>query len=132
VPSFSYPIAAIFRNTPRSPLGSWARPGTYSVRLTVDGTTLMQPLTVRLDPRIKATAADITLQHETSRAIDAALRRVAEALAAKRGSADALARVQGQLSQLFGTIEAADAAPTAQTLAAVKETLAAVDSALGR
>jgi photosystem II stability/assembly factor-like uncharacterized protein len=132
VPSFSYPIAAILRNTPRSPLGSWARPGTYTVRLTVDGTTLTQPLTVRLDPRIKASAADITLQHETSRAIDAALRHVSEALAAKRGSADALARVQAQLSQLFGTIEAADAAPTPQTLAAVKETLAAVEAALGR
>ncbi len=34
--SFSYPIAAIHRNTPREPRGPWVPPGTYTVRLTVD------------------------------------------------------------------------------------------------
>ena len=27
VPAFQYPIAAIYRNTPRAPFGSWALPG---------------------------------------------------------------------------------------------------------
>jgi photosystem II stability/assembly factor-like uncharacterized protein len=129
VPAFSYPIAAIYRNTPRTPVGSWALPGTYRVRLTVEGVTRTEPLTVRLDPRVKTSAADIKLQYDTSRAIDAALRRVSEAIAAKRGSADTLGRVQGQLIQLFGILEATDAAPTSQTLAAVKETLAAAAQA---
>jgi hypothetical protein len=31
----------------------WAPPGTYTVRLTVNGTTYTQPITVRLDPRVK-------------------------------------------------------------------------------
>ena len=129
VPSFSYPIAAIYRNTPRTPVGSWALPGTYSVRLTVDGVTRTERLTVRLDPRVKTSAADMKLQYDTSRAIDAGLRRVSEALSAKRGAADTLARLQGQLIQLFGIVEGTDAAPASQTLAAVKETLAAVSQA---
>ncbi len=130
VASFNYPIAAIYRNTPRTPHGSWALPGPYTVRLTVDGKALTQPLTVRLDPRIKTPAAGIKLQYDTSRALDRALRRVSEAIAANRGSRESLSRLQGQLAQLFGIVEATDGPPTSQTLAAVKEMLAAVDAAV--
>src|SRR5262249_819118 len=38
----------------------WAGPGTYTVRLTVDGKSYNQPLTLRLDPRVKTLAADLT------------------------------------------------------------------------
>jgi hypothetical protein len=47
------PISAIWRDTPFSPLGDWVEPGKYTVRLTVDGTALEQPLEVRADPRRK-------------------------------------------------------------------------------
>ena len=130
VTSFSYPISAVVNNTPRTPFGSWVLPGNYTVRLTVDGKTLTAPLTVRMDPRVKASAADLKAQYDASRAIDASLQRVSEALAAKRGSHDTLTRVQGQLIQLFGLVEGSDAAPTTQAMAAVKETLAAADAAL--
>jgi photosystem II stability/assembly factor-like uncharacterized protein len=33
----------------------WVAPGTYSVRLTVNGKALTQPITVKLDPRVKIT-----------------------------------------------------------------------------
>jgi len=33
----------------------WVSPGTYSMRLTVDGQTQTQPITVKLDPRVKVT-----------------------------------------------------------------------------
>jgi hypothetical protein len=40
----------------------WVPPGRYTVRLTVDGTTKTQPITVRLDPRVRiAPAALATL-----------------------------------------------------------------------
>ena len=48
-----YPIAAIAHDTPRGPLGPTALPGTYQVRLTVDGKSFTAPLTVKMDPRIK-------------------------------------------------------------------------------
>jgi len=62
-----YPIAAIPHDTPRAPLGPTLVPGTYTVRLTVDGKTSSAPLTVKMDPRVKTTAADLQkkLQAET-------------------------------------------------------------------
>jgi hypothetical protein len=144
VASFSYPIAATFRATPQVPRGIVVPPGRYTVRLTVDGVVQTAPLTVRMDPRVKTTPAALTLQYATSRAIDAALRRVATALtevrAAMAGSGEAatraraaetaLVRAQGQATQLFGLVEAADLPPTPQMLTAWKETSAAIDAAL--
>ncbi|MDQ6888593.1 MAG: glycoside hydrolase [Gemmatimonadota bacterium] len=37
----------------------WAPPGRYTVRLTVDGKSYTQPLTLRLDPRVKTPAAGL-------------------------------------------------------------------------
>lgn len=130
VASFSYPIAAIYQNTPRTPLGSWVLPGTYTVRLTVDGRVLSQPLVVALDPRVKTSAADLRRQYETSRAVDASLARVAEAIRAGRGDRATLSRLQGQLTQLFGTVEQGDAAPTPAMLEAWKTLSASVEAAL--
>jgi len=44
------PISAIIHDTPLGQ-GEWMPPGTYTVRLTVDGGTYTQPLVVRPDPR---------------------------------------------------------------------------------
>lgn len=49
----TYPIAAIYRNTPPEPRGPRVLPGSYTVKLTVDGKTHEQPLTVKMDPRVK-------------------------------------------------------------------------------
>ncbi len=136
---FSYPISATLANTPRTPFGSWAVPGKYTVRLTVDGKTLTQPLVVKLDPRVKANAADIKLQYDISRAIDAALRRSAAAVQQMRAATrtvaltdleQRLSRASASLGQLFGAVEAADAAPTPVVREAWKATAAAVDALL--
>jgi hypothetical protein len=42
--------------------GVWVLPGRYTVRLVVDGKTYSQPLTVRNDPRVKATSSDLARQ----------------------------------------------------------------------
>jgi len=46
-----YPIAAIYRDTPGQQ-GEWMPPGTYTVRLTVDGHAYTQDLMVKPDPRL--------------------------------------------------------------------------------
>jgi hypothetical protein len=51
-----YPISAVPHDTPRFPLGPNAVPGSYTVRLTVDGKTITAALTVKMDPRIKIPA----------------------------------------------------------------------------
>ncbi|HMA54717.1 MAG TPA: glycoside hydrolase, partial [Acidobacteriota bacterium] len=50
------PISATPYNTVPVPNSIWAPPGLYKVRLTVDGRTLEQPLTLRMDPRVKTPA----------------------------------------------------------------------------
>ena len=139
VGGFSYPISATFANTPRTPFGSWAAPGKYTVRLTVDGKTQAQPLMVKMDPRVKATAADLKLMYDTSRAIDAMLRRSANALRDLRAGAKTpaatdldqrLSRASAPLGQLFGAVESADAAPMPMVLEAWKATSAAVEPLL--
>ncbi len=54
-----YPIAAVPHETPRYPLGPTVLPGSYTVRLTVDGQTLTAPLIVKMDPRVKTSAAGL-------------------------------------------------------------------------
>src|SRR5207247_865097 len=49
--------------TPPSPLGPLVPPGAYTLRLTVDGKTYIQPVTVVNDPRSPATAADVRAQY---------------------------------------------------------------------
>ena len=62
----SYPIAAIVQDTPSEPHGPWVAPGEYTVKLTANGQTYTQPLTVKMDPRIKTPAEDLKLQHSIS------------------------------------------------------------------
>jgi hypothetical protein len=54
-----YPIAAVPRDTPRSPLGPSAMPGQYLVRLTVGGKSYTAPLMLKMDPRIKTSPVSL-------------------------------------------------------------------------
>ncbi|MEK6302117.1 MAG: glycoside hydrolase [Acidobacteriota bacterium] len=58
-----YPIAAIYGDTVRHPLGPWVLPGSYTVKLTVDGRSFSQPLNVKIDPRVKTPAEGLAQQH---------------------------------------------------------------------
>ena len=59
-----FPISAIVHDTVQYPLGAWARPGKYTVKLTVEGKSYEQPLTIKMDPRIKTSEADLHKQFE--------------------------------------------------------------------
>ena len=59
--------------TPPSPVGPLALPGTYTLRLTVDGKRYSQTVKVRNDPRSPATLADLRAQHALQMAIYRAL-----------------------------------------------------------
>jgi len=62
----SYPISAIYKNTAPEETSPWAMPGTYTVKLTVDGKTISQPLLVKMDPRVRTAAIDFQKQHDLS------------------------------------------------------------------
>jgi len=61
-----FPISATYRNTAPQATSPWVVPGNYTVTLTVDGKTFIEPLTVVMDPRVKASAADLQEQFELS------------------------------------------------------------------
>jgi hypothetical protein len=62
-----YPISAVYRNTAPNATSPWIVPGDYSVVLTVSSKSYSQPLTAKLDPRVKASPADLTEQFEQSK-----------------------------------------------------------------
>jgi hypothetical protein len=130
--SFSYPIAAVTFDTPREPRGPWAVPGAYTVRLTVDGRTLTQPLRLKMDPRVKTSPEDLRIQLERSLDVAREMARTrdgiervkaeraravagpaAEALSAR---ATTLAGLGARLLTLYEVLQEADAAPTPAAL----------------
>jgi photosystem II stability/assembly factor-like uncharacterized protein len=54
-----FPISAIPHDTPRHPLGPTVLPGSYTVRLMVDGNTISASLTIKMDPRVKTSAGGL-------------------------------------------------------------------------
>ncbi len=84
--------AAVPHRTYSTVNAPWAAPGAYTVRLTVDGKSYNQPLTLRMDPRVKLSAVDMaTLTRLTREMHDGALAAraaydQARALSAKLGS----------------------------------------------
>ncbi len=78
--------------------GPWVVPGQYTVKLTVDGKSLSAPLTVKMDPRINVTQADLQSQlaasqkaSETSTELG---RSVAQAASISRQLRDARAKAK--------------------------------------
>ena len=65
---------AVPHHTYDLPYSPWAPPGNYTVRLTVDGKQSTQPLVLRLDPRVKTSAAGLAqLASVTRETYDAAV-----------------------------------------------------------
>ncbi len=115
VETFSFPISAIPGRTVPEPLGPLVAPGRYTVRLTVDGHSHTQPLTVRMDPRVKTPA----LALQTAQIL---LMRVYDAI---NGSADALAAARALRAQLAD--REAKAPQLADATAGVRARIDAID-----
>lgn len=61
-----FSISAVHKNTPDGPHGPLVHPGTYTVRLDVDGKAMEETLEVKLDPRISITDTDLKMQNDYS------------------------------------------------------------------
>jgi photosystem II stability/assembly factor-like uncharacterized protein len=62
----SFPMTAIYQNTPPEKNSPWVMPGTYTVKLTLNGKTYSQNFTVTMDPRVKTGVADLKKQYDLS------------------------------------------------------------------
>ncbi|MGE5326544.1 MAG: WD40/YVTN/BNR-like repeat-containing protein [Deltaproteobacteria bacterium] len=87
--------------------GMWAVPGAYTVKLAVNGKTYSQPLTLKMDPRIKTSQADLLKQFATDREIVAARDDVSRAL---REATALQKQLQSARSNAEGKPEAANSA----------------------
>jgi hypothetical protein len=61
-----FPISATYGHTAPQATSPWVAPGDYTVTLMVDGQTFTEPLTVTMDPRVKASAAELLEQFDLS------------------------------------------------------------------
>jgi photosystem II stability/assembly factor-like uncharacterized protein len=61
-----YPMNAIQQNTPPAPTSPWVVPGDYTMTLTASGKAYTQPLTVKMDPRVKMSADELREQLQLS------------------------------------------------------------------
>jgi photosystem II stability/assembly factor-like uncharacterized protein len=147
VERFGYPMAAVAGNTPRTPMGMFVLPGTYQVRLTVNGRAYRQAVVVRMDPRVRASVADLSLQFKLSRAVDVMIRRLAAARAdvaatlakatgaeadALRAHAAELQSAYAPLPALYDQLQEADIKPTPTLESAVNAALVRAEAAVGK
>ncbi|HET8922159.1 MAG TPA: hypothetical protein VFN26_04095 [Candidatus Acidoferrum sp.] len=75
-----YPLAKSVRSSFYGPSGVWAMPGNYTVKLTANGKSTTQPLTVKLDPRVKKSQEELLRQFELASRIASRLGEVSTAL----------------------------------------------------
>jgi len=116
--SHEFPIAAIPHDTPRSPLGPTVLPGTYTVRLTVDGKTSTAPLTIKMDPRVKTSAVGLEKKFQDETRLAAIMNETTVALIqatsirdqldkltpeAAAANKDAVEALEKKLAALLGT-----------------------------
>ncbi len=95
-PDADYPISAIPHDTPISPLGARALPGQYTVKLTANGRSYIQPLTVKMDPRVTATADDLRQQFDLETKLSADMNADNAALSQLRAVKTQLSKVGSQ------------------------------------
>jgi photosystem II stability/assembly factor-like uncharacterized protein len=102
--------------TPASPEGPMAMPGTYTLRLTVDGRSYTQSVTVKNDPRSPATLADLRAQHDL----------VMKIYAGEKESWDGYSQVATLRTAVAGLMSAGQPADVASAAKAIDDKLAAV------
>ena len=112
-----YPISAIVHDTPRAPEGVFVPPGRYEVRLSVDGKTYAQPLTILPDPRVNVPVATLRDQYALAlRMVDGMNRAYTQYQAAKarkdNAAAGRYARLNASLGRLLEIVDGVDAAPS--------------------
>jgi photosystem II stability/assembly factor-like uncharacterized protein len=73
--------------------GLWAVPGKYSVKLTADGKSYTQPLTVKMDPQVKTPLPELQRQFDFAQQVSVKSAEIAKA----RGE---VARVRAQITDL--------------------------------
>ncbi len=114
-----FPISAIYRDTPRYPLGSWVLPGAYTAKLSSGSWSFSKTLSVEMDPRIKTPPIALHRQFEMETG----------AVAGMNESFASLARVKSVRSQLKNLATKAGKGALADAIAALDKKCAELEGA---
>jgi photosystem II stability/assembly factor-like uncharacterized protein len=98
-PGNDLPMQAVAHDTPFAPSSPWVLPGHYTVKLTAGGRTLTEPLTIRMDPRVKTPLAGLEQQFTLSKELydgAAEITKVSDELRSIRSQLQQLAASAGQ------------------------------------
>jgi hypothetical protein len=126
-----YPIGATPGDTAPVPKGPSVVPGTYTVRLTVHGKTYAQPLTVKMDPRVKTPAVAVQQQFTLAKRVYDAMIKVHDRIAASGSTPPpALTKVFAQLQQVYGLAQEGAGPIPVENITAITDTLKQADEAL--
>ncbi|MBI3652529.1 MAG: glycoside hydrolase [Acidobacteria bacterium] len=117
----SYPMTAIYRDTPSEPNGPTVLPGDYTVTLTAGGKSYTQPLTIKMDPRVKTPVEGLAQQFEI------AFKSYA-GMAQSRVAQEQIRQLRNQLSALKAD---AGQSAIAEAIAAFDKKAAALEGAVG-
>ncbi len=79
--------------------GNWVLPGTYTVRLTANGKTCSQLLTVTMDPRVNTTQTDLEVQLNASERATAGIQELAKPAAEGAAIAKQFSTLEPKLKQ---------------------------------
>jgi photosystem II stability/assembly factor-like uncharacterized protein len=144
-------MAAVPHRTYPAMNSPWAAPGVYTVRLTANGQTLTQPLTIKMDPRVKITpeveqifaltkqmensAREAAKAHAEAVALLEKLKAVATPSPRLKKLADlepSLNTIGGQLIAAVMGMQASEMPPTATELATCKKQAAAFSALMAQ
>ncbi|HZS07378.1 MAG TPA: glycoside hydrolase [Blastocatellia bacterium] len=117
----TYPMTAIYRDTPSQPVGPLALPGDYTVKLTVNGRSYSQSLTLKIDPRVKTPQAALARQYALSM----------RAYEGMQQTWQALVQLRKLRAQLKGLTEGAGRGALASAIASLEQKAAALEGAGG-
>jgi hypothetical protein len=101
-------------NTPSGPVGPWAHPGVYTIRLTVDGKVMEQPLTLELDPRVDLSPEALQQQYDFSMACNTSYHQ----------AQTERERILALRSQILARLETVSTGPLSATLSALNQAAA--------
>ncbi|HEY2590008.1 MAG TPA: hypothetical protein VGI35_00345, partial [Steroidobacteraceae bacterium] len=136
---YEYSIRAIFgEDTPTEVEGAFVLPGRYTVELKTAGGAYRAPLTVRLDPRVKASEADLVALDLFTRELDEDLEQAAVADTERESAHAALDELAKRLhgdaahpalvEQVVSLAQATRAASDSEGLGAASTVLSAIDA----